>query len=308
MIGLLGGVGLCFLVEYMDNTVKSPEDVEKMVGLPSLGVIPFLSPDGMSKKRFYGRYGKADYAASSSLGDSGAGALLPEVKKIEFVNLKHPKFFISEDYRTIRTSILLSRAEKPPKTIVFTSSLPSEGKTATVVNMAVAFGQLGKRILVIDADLRKPRLQSLFKVRSTDGLSGFLTGKLSIENAIHQTNIDNIFFMPSGILPPNPAELLESPRMHLLMEGVKRGFDITLLDTPPVLAVTDAVVVGNQVDGVIMIVQHEKTARKPFLKAVEELRQNNVKIIGVMFNQAKVSKKNYYYMDYYIQNKDDLLT
>jgi len=304
MIGLFGGVGLCFLFEYMDNTVKSPEDVEKMVGLPSLGVIPFLSPDGMSKKKYYGRHGKKDYVASSSLGSDRSESLMPEVKEIEFVNLKHPKFHISEDYRTIRTSILLSKAGNPPRTIVFTSSLPSEGKTATVVNMAVAFGQLGKKVLVIDADLRKPRLHRLFKVRSTNGLSGYLTGKLSIENAIHRTEIDNIWFMPSGVLPPNPAELLDSSRMNLLMEGVKRGFDITLLDSPPVLAVIDAVVVGSQADGVILIVQHEKTARKPFLKAVEELKQSNVKMIGVMFNQAKVSKKNSYYMDYYVQSRD----
>ena len=297
LMGLFGGVGLCFVFEYLDNTVKGPEDVEKLAGLPSLGVIPFLPPKGVKKKKRYGYY--SGYKYSYGKENPGSEDPMPEIKEIELVNHLYPKFFISEDYRTVRTSILLSHAESPPKTIVFSSTLPKEGKTATVVNMAVAFSQLEEKVLVIDADLRKPRLHRIFKVRTLGGLSGYLTGKVSLKDAIQKTSVENIWLLPSGVIPPNPSELLNSKKMKEMMEKVKEAFDVILLDTAPVLAVIDAVIVSSLADSVVFLIKAGEVARKPFLNAVEELRRAKAKIIGVLFNELKVRRGDYHFMDYY---------
>ncbi len=297
LMGLFGGVGLCFIFEYLDNTVKGPEDVEMLAGLPSLGVIPFLPPKGVKKKKRYGYY--SGYKYSYGKENPGSENPSPEIKEIELVNHLHPKFFISEDYRTVRTSILLSHAENPPKTIVFSSTFPKEGKTATVVNMAVAFSQLEEKVLIIDADLRKPRLHRIFKVGNLGGLSGYLTGKVSLKDAIQKTSVENIWLLPSGIIPPNPAELLNSKKMKEMMEEVKEAFDVILIDTAPVLAVIDAVIVSSIADSTVFIIKAGEVARKPFLNAVEELRRAKVKIIGVLFNELKVKKGDYHFMDYY---------
>jgi len=302
-LGLFVGLGMAFLLEYLDNTVKGPEDAEKLTGLPSLGVIPYLSPDGMTGRNRYG-YSKYKYSYSSGKESPRSSDMLTRVKDIELINNLYPQFYISEDYRTIRTSILLSSASTPPKAITFSSSLPQEGKTATVANLAVSFAQLKKEVLVLDADLRKPRLHRIFKIRNGVGLSSYLTGRASFEEVIQKTSIDNVWIIPSGPLPPNPAELLDSEKMKELIEEAKTRFDFVLIDTPPVLAVIDPVITSSFSDGTIFIVKAGKTSRKPFLKAVEELEKAKSKIIGVLFNEIKIKKEGYhasYYRHYYRQ-------
>lgn len=295
LMGIFGGVGLCFVFEYLDNTIKTPEDIEKLAGLPSLGIIPYLSPKG-KKKDSHKHYSEYIYRGEKCRGGDG----LPEIKNIELINHLFPNFSISEDYRTARTSILLSNTVGPPRNIVISSSLPMEGKTATVANMAVAFSQLQERVLIIDTDLRRPNLHRLFKVRNVPGLTGYLTGKFSLDDAVIQkTNIENIWIIPSGLIPPNPTELLNSKEMKILMERVKKEFDVILLDTPPVLAVADTLIISSLADSVILIVQPEKTTRQSFLKTVDELTKAKAKILGVLFNQVKVRKGNYFYLDYY---------
>ncbi len=295
LVGIMGGVGLCFVLEYLDNTVKGPEDVEKLTGLPSLGVIPYLPPEGMKSKKRYGYY--SGYNSYGSYGEDNPGkdaATLPEIKEIELVNHLHPRFYLSEDYRTIRTSILLSHAESPPKTIVFLSSLPSEGKTVTAANMAVAFAQLNQRVLVVDSDMRKPRLHRIFNVKNTGGLSGYLTGKVPIEDAVKKTEIENIWIIPSGPIPPNPSELLNSQKMKLMLDEMKRGFDVIMLDSPPVLAVIDGVILASIVDSAVYVIEAGKTTNKTFVSGVEELKKAKGNIIGVLFNEAKVSRRGDY--------------
>ena len=294
LVGIFGGVGLCFLIEFLDNTVKGPEDVEKLTGLPSLGAIPCLPPEGMKKKKRYGYYSKYKSYYSYSKENPESEETLPDIKEIELVNYLHPKSFISENYRTVRTSILLSHAESPPKSIVFTSALPKEGKTATVANMAVAFSQLDEKVLVVDGDLRKPRLHRVFKVKNIGGLSGYLTGKVSIEDAIQKTNVENVWLIPSGPIPPNPAELLNSEKMKGMIEKLKRGYDVVMLDAPPLLAVVDGVIISSFGDSTIFIIQAGKTTLRPFLQALEELKRAKAKIIGVLFNEVKAKGEKYY--------------
>jgi len=294
LVGIMGGVGLCFVLDYLDNTVKGPEDAEKLTGLPSLGVIPYLPPEGMKSKKKYGYY--SGYNSYGSYGEDNPGkdTTLPEIKEIELVNYLHPRFYLSEDYRTVRTSILLSHAESPPKTIVFLSSLPSEGKTVSAANMAVAFAQLNQRVLVVDSDMRKPRLHRIFKVKNTGGLSGYLTGKVPIEDAVKKTEIENIWIIPSGPIPPNPSELLNSQKMKLMLEEMKKGFDVIMLDSPPVLAVIDGVILTSIADSAVYVIEAGKTTNKGFVSGVEELKKAKRKIIGVLFNEAKVSRRGDY--------------
>jgi len=298
LIGLFGGVGLCFLLDYMDNTIKGPEDVERLTGLSSLGMIPYLDPEGMSKKKKSGYYSgyRHPYGGEEDAENKDA---LPEIKEIELANYRYPKLSISEDYRTIRSSILLSYAENPPKTIVFSSALPQEGKSSTVANMAVSFSQLGERVLVIDADLRKPRLHMIFDAKNDKGLSAYLTGKIYLKDAFKKTSIQNIWLLSSGMIPPNPVELLNSKKMKDMMEEIKKGFDVILIDTPPVLAVVDAAEVSALADSTVIVVKAAKTTNRAFCTAVEKLRQARAKIMGVLYNEMKVKSGDYYYMDYY---------
>jgi capsular exopolysaccharide synthesis family protein len=299
LAGLLGGLGLIFLVEYLDNTVKGPEDVEKLTHLPSLGIIPYLSPDGARKKNdVYGSY-RSSYGSE----EGAPGAAAPVVREIELINHLYPKFSIAEDFRTVRTSILFSHADGAPKTIAFTSTLPQEGKTATVSNLAVSFAQLEGRVLVVDADMRKPRLSKIFNLRNTSGLSSYLAGKHSFDEVVQKTSIENVWTIPSGPHPPNPAELLNSKRMKELMAQAKEGFNVVLLDTPPVLAVIDPVIVSSLADSTVFIVRAGKTTRRSLQRAIEEVRRAKADIIGVVFNEVRIGRQGmgtpfYHYYQY----------
>ena len=202
-----------------------------------------------------------------------------------------------------------SQADNPPRTIAFSSSLPMEGKTVTVANMAVALSQLNKSVVVLDADLRKPRLHTIFKIKNGKGLSSYLTGKYSLDETVQKTHVENVWLMPSGPVPPNPAELLESDKMKLLLDGIKKEIDFVLLDTPPVLAVVDSLIISALVDCMVLVVQPGKTTRKPFLAAIEQLRQSRANIIGVVFNKSDVNTtqnydKSSYYRNYYSHSSD----
>jgi capsular exopolysaccharide synthesis family protein len=302
IIGLGGGVGIAFLLEQLDNTVKGPEDVEKLAGLPSLGIIPRLVDEEQGKKK---KRRRIDYGYLREE-DRREKEAVPRVEqKIELINHLHPKLIIAEDYRTVRTSILLSHADKPPKSIVFSSALPKEGKSVTVANMAVAFSQLGERVLVVDSDLRKPRLHKIFEAKNGLGLSNYLTGKIPLKDAIQKTSIENIYLIPSGPIPPNPSELLNSKKMKLLLEDKENGFNYIFFDTPPVLAVIDAVILSSITDSTVFIIKAGKTMRKPFLNAVAELTKVGAKILGVVFNELEVKRGDFYFMDYYRYYKYD---
>ena len=299
IIGLFGGVGLCFVLEYLDNTVKGPEDAEKLTGIASLGIVPFLPPGGLrklSRKGYYYRYHYQSGEGEKGQKKPGEEASeVPDVNEIELINFKYSNVPISEDYRTIRTSILLSSAGGPPRSILVTSSVPQEGKTSTVVNLAIAFAQLGQKILVVDADMRKPRLHRIFKLGSSVGLSSCLTGKAKIEECILKTDIDGLSVLPCGPVPPNPTELIDSDKMKELVEKLTASYDLVLFDSPPVLAVVDPVILANLVEATILVVLSGKTTDKALVGATEELKKARAKLIGAVFNGVKMDKQGYYY-------------
>lgn len=297
MLGLIFGVATAFMVEYLDNSIKDPEEAEQLVGLPSLGVIPYVGANGFSRR--------SGYYASYGGNNGGSKKAREEVKEIELVNHFFPNLSVAEDYRTVRTSILFSQADNPPRVITVTSVFPQEGKSSTVSNLAVSFAQLRKRVLLIDADMRRPRLHTVFNVKNSKGLSSFLTGRTSLDEAIHLTSIKNLWLIPSGPNPPNPAELLDSKTMKELTRLALSKFDLVLIDSPPVMAVIDPIILGQVSDSIVMVVRPGKSTRKALVKAVDELNKSTAQIIGIIYNDVKPSRGGSYYTPSYLSYMDE---
>ncbi|AST08054.1 capsular biosynthesis protein [Anoxybacillus flavithermus] len=207
----------------------------------------------------------------------------------------NPKSPISEQYRTIRTNIQFSVVDRPLRSIMVTSSAPAEGKSTTVANLAVVFAQQGKKVLLIDADLRKPTVHYTFRKDNHVGLTNVLTKQAALHIAVKETEVENLFVLTSGPIPPNPAELLGSAAMEELLAEAYDQFDVVLFDTPPVLAVTDAQILANQCDGTILVVQSGKTEIEAAQKAKELLLAAKGKLLGVVLNQKKQKESSYYY-------------
>jgi succinoglycan biosynthesis transport protein ExoP len=283
VIGLFLGVGLAFFFEYLDNTVKTPEDVEQMIRLPSFGMVPEISYE---KRR---RLEKET------------------THPVELVTHRHPKSILSEAYRNIRTSILLSFSEKPPKRIAITSPNPVEGKTTTVINTAIALSQTGALVVIIDTDMRRPRIHHIFNGEDGAGLSNFLSGNAPLDLIVKKTEVPNLYYIPSGPIPPNPSELLSSNLFKAMMGSLEKKFDHILLDSPPVLGFADSLILSTAVDGVVLVVLGGKTAKETLQRAKEVLYQVNAKILGVVINRVGLQRGNYgyyYYRYHYYYGKE----
>ncbi len=309
LVGLMGGLGLAFLLDYMDNSVKSTEDVEKYAKLPALGIIPNFDPEGFKKNYGYGYgYGTGGKKKKAELakqeGDAGDGGArgaeaLPQIRSIDLITQNSPKSNFSESYRSIRTALLLSSVNPGSKTFVLTSPLPSEGKTSTISNLAVALAQTGKRVLLLDADLRKPRQHKIFKTKNLNGLTNYLTGNVEIKELIKTTPVHNLFLINAGPVPPNPAELLGSDKMTEFVDKLKQTFEVILIDTPPILAVTDALVLAPKSDGIILVVWGGMTSREALKRAREKMDLTKAKSVGVILNRVNLKEHDYYYKHHY---------
>lgn len=211
------------------------------------------------------------------------------------ISLTNPKSPIAEQFRTIRTNIQFSSVDKELQTIIVTSSGPGEGKSTNTANLAVVFAQQGKRVLLIDADLRKPTVHYTFRTENHVGLSNVLTRQLTLEEAVSTTAQEKLWVLSSGPIPPNPSELLGSKNMQVLLEQAKEEYDVIVIDSPPVLAVTDAQILANLADGVVLVVSSGKTERDSAKKAKELLESAQAKILGVVLNNKKAEESHYYY-------------
>ncbi|MGF9964002.1 CpsD/CapB family tyrosine-protein kinase [Bacillus rhizoplanae] len=206
-----------------------------------------------------------------------------------------PKSQIAEQYRNIRTNIQFTSVDSDIRSIVVTSSGAGEGKTTTISNLATVFGQQGKQVLLIDADMRKPKLHEMFRIDNQFGLTNVLSRQASLERCIHKTEVENVSFLPAGPIPPNPAELLSFRMMEEVIEQAEAAFDIVLIDTPPVLVVTDAQIVANRCDGIILVVRSEITEKTKIVKAKQILDNTSGKLLGVVLNDKKQQKDQYGY-------------
>ncbi len=332
MVGLFGGLGLAFLFERLDDSIKNFQDVEKYAGLPSLGIVPAFSQDGYRKLRAKeketggikfevkkSRRSKKDKAADGEWLLDGAreekdgtgrretpnlvakkeDAGPQEPKSIDLITHFSPKSSISENYRSIRTTLLLAAADSKLRCFVVTSALPQEGKTATVSNLAVTFAQAGKRVLLIDADLRKPRQHRIFGLKNLNGLTNYLSAQAELDGLVRPTQVVNLYLINSGPVPPNPVELLGSEKMGSLLDSLKLQYDYLLIDTPPLLPVSDAIVLGPKIDGVILVAWGGKTTRDALRRTKEKLDMHQVKCAGVIINNISLDEHDYYYMKHY---------
>ncbi|WP_342433994.1 CpsD/CapB family tyrosine-protein kinase [Neobacillus sp. FSL H8-0543] len=206
-----------------------------------------------------------------------------------------PKSPISEQYRTIRTNVQFSTVDEEVKTLMVTSSGPGEGKSTTVANLAVVFAQQGKKVLLVDADMRKPTAHYTFNMSNVYGLTSVLTKQATLINAVEESQENNLFILTSGPIPPNPAELLSSKAMEQFFLDAQEFFDLVIFDTPPLLAVTDAQILANKCGGTILVISSGKTENEMALKAKELLDTAQSKLLGVVLNNKKIENTNYYY-------------
>ena len=300
LLGLLCGAGLVLLLEYMDRTVKTSEQVERLLGLPTLAVIPDIADTGSSYGgyRTYGGYGLAAEAAAKARKAARGSRRWLEKKKgetlsrIELVPHEGPRLAVSEAYRSLRTALLLASAREL-RVVAVTSAVASEGKSATATNLAVVMAQLGRRVLIVDADLRKPRLHEVFQVSNRAGLVSYLTGGSDFDGIISRTSVPQLFVAPSGPMPPNPSELLASDRMRELVKLARGRFDFVVFDTPPILPVTDAALVGTLVDGVTLCLRAGKVTREEARSCHDRLRMASIKVLGVVLNRHTISQGSY---------------
>lgn len=270
--GLAVGVGLALFLSYMDRSLRSVEDVAQHLGLPALGVIPALSSVSARSYR---------YGARLRSKTEGEGAEDPEV--IELLPHSQPRSRVAEAYRAFRTALLLSRAGGV-KSIVITSCVPKEGKSTTAANLAVVLGQLGKRVLLVDADLHKPRQHEIFRVSNRVGLVSILAEGMESARVIVKTGIPDVFLVPAGPACPNPSGLLSSEAMSKFLELAALNFDFVILDAPPVAPVADPLLIGNQVDGAVICVRGAETLREQVVRVRDRLLWANVRILGVLIN------------------------
>jgi succinoglycan biosynthesis transport protein ExoP len=287
MLGMMGGVGLAFLLDYMDNTIKTPEDVEEKVGLPSLGLIPSL-------KSARGRYGRLPSPRKQS--NAPVEALVRQ--GVELASLNAGSSQIGEAYRGLRTALLLSKPGNPPRIIMVTSSKAEEGKTTTVCNTALSLAQDGKKVLVMECDMRCPRIGEIFQANGS-GLSEYLTGQVEFDDIIKEVTIPNLFIAHAGTLPPNPAELLDSQRMHDGILAAAEKFDFILIDTPPLMAVADPLIIAPLADGVILVLKGGGISPDILKKSKKSLEMVHARILGVVCNNVDLNSGSYHY--YYAQ-------
>jgi len=266
-LGLILGVGLAFLVEYLDDTLRSREDFEKYYGAAIIGEIPYISAEELPKHHI-----------------------------IYFERPRHPAV---EGYRTMRTNLKFLNLDGENKAILFTSSEPEEGKSTVMVNLGAALSEMGKKVLLVEADLRKPVLDKYFELEPGKGLSNVLAGAVPLENAIQATSNKNLFVLPAGVKPPNPAELVASDAMHVTLEKVKESADFVLVDSPPTLAASDALALASMLDGVIIVARYGTAGRDGARRTAEVLKKVDARVLGLVINNLSPAKRYGYYNFYY---------
>ncbi|HKW64842.1 MAG TPA: polysaccharide biosynthesis tyrosine autokinase [Candidatus Acidoferrum sp.] len=282
LVGLVGGIGLALLREYLDNTVKTPDDIETLARLPSLAVVP----------QFAGSNGHKRRGMLPDFSENGHD------KRIELVAQHLPKSQMSEAFRALRTSILLSQAEHPPQVILVTSALPREGKTTAAANLAVTLAQLGDSTVLVDADLRKPGIGRLLNLGTGKyaGLSSYLAGVSSLDLvSVPHPAIPNLVAIPTGPLPPNPADLLSSHKLADAIVELRTKYKFVVIDSPPIMAATDAVILSVQADGVLLVVRSGETPKVAFTRTRDLLTSVKSRILGVVLNAVDSSAPDYYY-------------
>jgi polysaccharide biosynthesis transport protein len=290
---------LSFLVEYTDDSIKTIEDVERRVQIPLLGVTPLCLDH---------RHNGINGELPGNIRDlvtwlkNRNGQSLP-TRDLDLIMLKQPRSAMAESIRHLRTSLLRSLPQGPPEVIVVASPHPREGNSTIAVNLAIALAQDGRRTVILDCDLRKPRLHEVFQTENTHGLTTCLNDNISMEEILKPTEVENLFFIPAGPVPLNSSELLNSQSFKNLLQYLRRDFQHLIIDTPPTLGFADARVVALQSDGVLLVAKHQSTSRKAGRLARQHFSQVNARILGMVLNQVGARDIRRYALDH--QDYDD---
>jgi polysaccharide biosynthesis transport protein len=280
--GLGLGIGLAFFFDYMDDSVSTADDLSRAASLPCLGVIPSHDEESRRMSVVRSRHGETE------------GDTRPE---IDLATMRDARSQVSEAFRELRTALLVSSPGRAPRHLLVTSSQPREGKTSTALNLAITLAQLNRKVLIVDADLRRPRLHKALELANTAGLSTCLSGGEDVERLIVPAGPANLHALPSGPPPPNPAELLDSAEFGALVDRLD-GFDHVVYDSPPTLSVTDAAIMAARMDGVILVVQAGETSRDAVARATEKLRVVNARVLGALLNRVDTTSPGGYYRSY----------
>jgi capsular exopolysaccharide synthesis family protein len=289
ILGLLLGLGLAFLLEFNDSTIKSNEDVEKYLALPILGTIPHIAHNKKEGIEIRRRSSKSKKQTS-----------VVQYPK-QLLSFSGDDSVITESYRSLRTNLSFVSPDRPLQTALLTSAGPGEGKSLTISNLAMAYAQMGKKTLLVDTDLRRPVLHHLFELKREPGFCDLFTENPDYETAIRPSGRDNLSIITAGIFTPNPAELIASQKMVQHIEYFKKHFDIIFFDTPPVFAVTDATLLGTKVDGVLLVIKAHHTDKEIAMRAVASIQNIGVKVWGVVLNDINLTHRysSYGYYKYY---------
>ena len=277
--GLFLGMILAFVRDNLDDSIVNSTQVEELTGVPVLGLIPRFSPSPRALAR---------------PGPNQAGGLPPSNSGAWVT--KQPTSQAAEAYRALRTTLLLSHAGSPPRTILVTSSLPKDGKSTTTYNLAACFAALGTRVLAVDADLRNPTLHRLSGISNARGLANLLTSSVDLHDMVQQDPLaEHLHILPSGPTPPNPAELLGSGVFAKLIVQLSKEYDLVMIDSPPIMLVADSSIVAAMVDGVIAVVKSQSTTRPALVRAADLFRRHRVNLLGIVLNAVDVKSSEYYY-------------
>ena len=297
--GLTLGVGLALLIENLDDSIKSPDDLERACNLSSLGILPQI--DG-SRRITLSHRGKPDSSAIfryfPRLQHGNQSPI--EAADLDLVVYKNPRHPIAEALRHTHTSIMLSVSGRPPSAIMVTSPNPSEGKTMVASNLALSFAMSGHQVLLIDCDTRKPRVHQIFQLDLQPGLTNYLTGNATLKEILRLTSVPNLTIMSAGTHPPSPVNLLNSEVFKDLLNQLRKQFQHIIIDTPPMLAFTDARIISVLVDGVLLVTKHHSTTKNAGRQAQHLLSQINAPIMGAVLNGINTSEGygGYYYYNY----------
>ena len=271
LLAVLGGgtlaMGLAFFFEYIDSRIKTPDELKLHLHLPSLGMLPALEGKAWKGKE-------------------------------PLINQGVPANF-AEAFRSLRTNVLFSSAEEGSRTLVVTSTGPGEGKTTVAANLAMGFAQAGQRVLLIDADMRRPRVHEVFGQKQEPGLSNLMVGNAKASACVRKSGVPGLWVLAAGRIPPNPAELLGSQRFRDFLASLHDYFDCVIVDTPPVMAVTDACIAAHAASGVVFVVGAEMTSRQAARAAVSQLEQGRARFVGAVLNRVELERNSYYYSQYY---------
>jgi len=273
VVGLLGGIGLAFFLEYLDNTVKNQEDVERYLKVPFLGIVPSIKLDP-----------HVEEGESTSRRDNYL--------------VSHPKSSVAECCRTVRTNILFMSPEKPTRRILVTSAGPQEGKSTVVINLGVTMAQSGSRVALIDTDMRRPRLHKSFGIKRGAGLTTTILGEAEPDEVIQQTDVPGLDVVPCGPIPPNPTELFHTERFSQIVQYLDDSYDRIIFDSPPVLMVADPLILSRMMDGTILVIKGGHTSRDMVQRGIRQLEDVKARILGTVINDLDLEHREYGYYYY----------